>query len=237
MLHRLTGRFKGIWKLGWESAVVWADGSATDYAAGPASLAQGAPATSSYEQACQAAVANLGDFHGRKLVLYLPGRLKAGKPVILQSGKAKIGSGTGTSFVPVVKRKPGTASVPTPVVQGAARSMAVLYVLDGGEPASFSGSWSTLGPTNGEIVGWPSYGSAHSTFIDGVKHELGSSIAFADMRRDSRGYYDLDLTPQPGYSIDPHQPLSVKIKVRGSFRTVSQADGIGKDLPIEVSQR
>lgn len=226
MLKGLMGSFKGLWKLGWETAVIRPDGSATAYAASPTSIAPAVPAAGSYEQAYDEAVTQLGEFPGRKLVLYLPGPLKRAKTVTLKSDKAKIVTGTGNSFVPV-GNQPARASVPTSLVQGAARSIAVLYVVDGGDPAF--GGYSHRG-------GY-SYSPEHSWFKEGIKHEPADHDAFTDMRRDARGYYDLYITPEPGHSIDPHQPITVKISVLGSLQVISQTSGIGNGLPIEVSQR
>jgi hypothetical protein len=57
------------------------------------------------------------------------------------------------------------------------------------------------------------------------------------MRLDLKGRYDLYIAPQPGKEIDPSQPLSIEVKSKSEIRTISEADGIGKDFPLEIERR
>jgi hypothetical protein len=209
-LKRLTHAVTVVWREGWQTALVLPDGSTTSYAAGPSSIAPAVPAAMPFEQSYLAAVRGLKNFDGVTMVLYLTGSTQGDREV----------------------------KTPEALIQSAKNSMAMLYVADGGSPSH--GAWTA------EPYSPRSYDldlriydriPAHGEYIDGVKHEVSVQSALRAMRLDMKGRYDLYIAPQPGKGIDPSQPLSIEVKAKAEIQTISQAAGIGKNIPLEISQR
>jgi hypothetical protein len=209
-LKRLAPAFKVVWREGWQTAIVRPNGSITNYAAGPSSLAPGAPTTVTYEQSYLAAVKGLKSFDGATIVLYLTGSVA------------------------------GDTQVKTPeaLVESAKDSMAMLYVTDGGLPPHSAWTSEPFSPRSYDLD-LPIYTRvpAQGEYIGGVKHEVSAQSAMRAMRLDLKGRYDLYIAPQPGKEIDTNEPLSIAVKSNSEIRTISEADGIGRDIPLAIERR
>ncbi len=209
-LGRLTRALHVVWRQGWQTAIVRPDGSTTGYAAGPSSITQAVPAAMPFSQSYLTAVKDLKGFDGTAIVLYLTGSAK------------------------------GDREVPTPsaLIESAKDSMAMLYVADGGSPSYADWTMEPYSPRSYDFP-LPIYDQvrAHGEYICGVKHEVSAQSALKAMRLDLEGRYDLYIRPQPGHPLDPHQPISIEVKSKNEIRTIFEADGIGKDILLEISQR
>jgi len=209
-IGRLTHAMQAAWRQGWQTAIVRPDGSSTGYAAGPSSITQAVPATMPFNQSYLAAIKDLKGFDGTAIVLYLTGSAK------------------------------GDREVPTPnaLIESAKDSMAMLYVVDGGSPSYSDWTMEPYSPRSYDLP-LPIYANipARGEYICGVKHEVSAQSALKAMRLDLQGRYDLYIEPQSGHSFDPNQPISIKVKSKNEIRTFLEADGIGRDIPVEVSQR
>jgi hypothetical protein len=209
-LKRVTHALTAVWREGWQTALVLPDGSTTNYAAGPSSIAPAVPAAMSFEQSYLAAVRGLKNFDGATIVLYLTGSTQGDREV----------------------------KTPEALIESAKDSMAMLYVADGGLPPH--GAWTSepYSPRSYDLdLSIYTRVPAQGEYIGGVKHEVNAQSALRAMRLDLKGRYDLYIAPQPGKEIDPSQPLSIEVKSKSEIRTISEADGIGKDFPLEIERR
>jgi hypothetical protein len=209
-LRQLPHAFEAVWRQGWQTAVVRPDGSTTSYAAGPSSIAPTAPAAISYTQSYLASVKSLKGFDGITIVLYLTGSAQGDKEV----------------------------KTPHALIESAKDSKAMLYVVDGGSPAYTAWTREPYSPRSYDLDYWI-YDRIppHEEYIDGVEHEVSVQRALQAMRLHIKGRYDLLIAPQPGHRIDSSKPLSIEVESKSEIRTFAKADGIGRDTPLEISQR
>jgi hypothetical protein len=209
-LRQSRRAFEAIWRQGWQTAVVRPNGSTTSYAAGPSSIAQAAPTTISYTESYLAAVKSLRGFDGITLVLYLTGSTWGDREV----------------------------KTPAALIESVKDSKAMLYVVDGGAPSYTDWTREPYSPRSYDLDYWI-YDRIppHEEYIDGVAHEVSAQRALKAMPQHTKGRYDLLIAPQPGHRIDSLQPLSIQVKSKSEIRTFAKANGVGRDIPLETSQR
>jgi hypothetical protein len=208
-LKQLAHALEPIWRRGWQTAVLRPDGSTTSYAQGPSSIAPAAPVAISYTQSYLEAVKNLRGFDGISIVLYLTGSAKGDREV----------------------------ETPDALIEGAKKSMARFYVVDGGSPSYSDWTSEPYSPRSYDLdLRIYDRIPSHEEYIDGVEHEVSAQSALKTMRAAMKGRYHLYIAPQLGHRVDLLQPLSIEIRSKGKIMTFSRANGVGKDMSLDISQ-
>ena len=172
------------WRRGWQVSIVRSDGTVTDYATSDAMMKQMWVSAPSTQVGGGMAIQNLGFFQGRRVVLYVVGSQNQ-------------------EMIP-----------PANVLQRAKAAMAEVFVIDGGVPGRPLLSGSLGEPTRAERAaegaginastgrgtiggsGGPP-GMRQFDIPDNLYREVDLRGGVQDAVRTARGYYELQIPPQP----------------------------------------